>query len=168
MRPDQYDDGLDADGFPIKQESRTLYQRGSEEAAGDWQPRNLSDGFATAVERIGHLAALSPACDSPIEVQLGAALRMAFDRSGLNITLVPQFAWSFYRTDWAVFKGAKVLLIECDGADFHSSDKQRDHDARKDAAAELAGYRTIRFTGSQIHRHVDDCAKLVLAAVRSL
>lgn len=86
------------------------------------------------------------------------------------LLLIPQFAWSYYRSDWAILnpKRADALLIECDGKDFHSSPEQKAHDAKKDAAALDYGYLTMRFTGSQIHRDADGCAQKVFDAVCGL
>lgn len=105
---------------------------------------------------------LTSVCESPIEIELGAAIILFFERAHLPLKLVPQFVWMFYRSDWAVISpGGKTLLIECDGRDFHHSPDQMAHDAAKDAAAAARGYRTIRFSGSQIHNNPKDCAKKV-------
>jgi very-short-patch-repair endonuclease len=86
------------------------------------------------------------------------------------LLLVPQFAWSYYRSDWAILnpKRAGALLIECDGKDFHSSAEQRRHDYQKDANAHDRGYLTMRFTGSQIHKDADGCAQKIFDAVCGL
>lgn len=185
MSRPKYDDGLDDDGYPIEEKPRLRYRHGCEEDAGDWQPQKLVDISSNMLQRAGHEISLSSHCDSPIETRIGAALMMLFDRAGLSIKLckmidisnapdalllVPQFAWSYYRSDWAILnpKRPGVLLIECDGRDFHSSPEQRSHDTRKDKEARIRGYQTMRFTGSEIHREPDDCARKIFDAVCGL
>jgi len=180
MAPYPYDDGLDVEGYPISSVRGLSYVRGSEDDAGDAQMNPVGRSLAPVVQRARHFSEITGSCDSPIEDQMGAALLMVFARNSQNLVLqknagddsaalilVPQFAWSFYRSDWAVYSpqtGAAVL-VECDGKDFHSSEEQRAHDARKDAAAALRGYRTIRFAGSQIHADADGCADRVFEIV---
>lgn len=176
------DDGLDADGFPLAVHPAWRFVHGCEKDAGDFQPVSFSQAAGTALERIRNLLHLSPSCDSPIEVQLGAAVVMFFERAGARLRLcksfdlrnapeglllVPQFAWSHYRSDWAIMSARShgALLIECDGKDFHSSPAQKAHDARKDASARDYGFLTLRFTGSEIFRDADGCAQKIYDAV---
>lgn len=177
-----YDDGLDADGYPIEAPPAYRYRPGSEEDAGDFRPLRLVDATVRAIDRIRRSCDIGGNCDSPIEVQIGAAILMFFERANrplkicktidLNSTigglvLVPQFGWSFYRSDWAIFNTRThgALLVECDGKGFHSSPEQVAHDQKKDAAALGRGYLTLRFTGSQIHRDADACAQKIYDAV---
>jgi very-short-patch-repair endonuclease len=63
-----------------------------------------------------------------------------------------------YRTDdkW------RVLLVECDGHNFHERTKeQAAKDRSKDRAATLAGYDCFRFTGSEIWRDPWGCAEQI-------
>lgn len=182
MSRPRYDDGLDDDGYPLRDEPRLMYRHGSEEECGDWQPQALAQVTATAIDRASHTVSLSALCDSPIESQIGAAVMMLFDRARLPLKLckmidlrsapdalllVPQFAWSFYRSDWAILNPKRhgALLIECDGMAFHSSKEQVAHDVEKDAQAAIRGYQTMRFTGSRIHRDPDGCAQKIFDAV---
>jgi hypothetical protein len=179
------DDGLDDDGFPIPPSVSGRFVHGDESDCGDGGFVRLGDATAPAVERIHRIVRLSANTDSPIESQLGAAISLFFEKAGLplkiatmldvenvpdELLLVPQFKWSYYRSDWAILnpKRSGALLIECDGKAFHSSPEQVAHDAKKDAAALDRGYLTLRFTGSQIHREPDFCASNVFAAVCSL
>lgn len=61
--------------------------------------------------------------------------------------------------------GHAVVLIECDGRDFHCTDAQIANDRRKDAAAALAGIRVLRFTGSEIFHNPTRCAAVVLGGL---
>jgi very-short-patch-repair endonuclease len=178
----KYDDGLDEDGYPIKWEPRLRYVHGSEAEAGDWRLQSLSGASTTTLARLSLIVGLSADCDSPIESQIGAAVMMLFQGFRLPLKLckmidvrdtrdgllfVPQFAWSYYWSDWAILNPTRhgALLIECDGRDFHSTKEQLAHDAKKDAEARIRGYRTIRFTGSQIHKDADGCARKIFDVV---
>lgn len=178
----QYYDGLDADGYPLNEPWRKPYVRGDESDVGDFKPVLLADAVAAIIDRVAGYVSLGGNCDSPIEIMMGGALMMFFQRAGVSLKLcqmvdirnapdglilVPQFAWSYYRSDWAILnpKRTSALLIECDGKEFHSSPEQKAHDAKKDAAALDRGFLTVRFTGSQIHRDADDCAQKIFDAV---
>lgn len=178
----QYDDGLDADGYPISSARGLVYEHGSETEAGDFKPLKLVNATAMAIDRIRHACNIGGNCDSPIEVQIGAAIILFFERAGRplklcktfdareaydGLVLVPQYAWSYYRSDWAILNPSRhgALLIECDGKDFHTSADQKSHDQRKDAAALDRGYLTMRFTGSEIFRDADRCAQKIYDAV---
>jgi hypothetical protein len=177
-----YGDGLDADGYVIEPSGRKPFVHGCEEDVGDFRPIKLVNAMQSAINRIRVMMDIGGNCDSPIEVQIGAAILTFFERSGNplrlcktvdlrslpdELVLVPQFAWSFYRSDWAILNPARhgALLIECDGKDFHSSAEQRKHDWQKDANAHDRGYLTMRFTGSQIFRDADGCAQKIHDAV---
>lgn len=171
-----YDDGLDADGYPIAGRGRQPYRHGYEGDAGDgWQPNVLSGSLASILDRAQAAMSVNPTSDSPIETILGAAIILCFEKGGRPLVLasepagatgllfIPQFKWAIYRSDWAIYnpKTTGALLIECDGKDFHSSASQVAHDSKKDQAAHDRGFLTMRFSGSQIHRNADGCAKKV-------
>jgi very-short-patch-repair endonuclease len=58
-----------------------------------------------------------------------------------------------------------LVLVECDGKEFHSSVDQQANDKLKDAAASRMGIRLIRFTGSEIHRDIDACVKYAMSVI---
>jgi very-short-patch-repair endonuclease len=178
----EYDDGLDADGYPISSARGLVYVHGSVAEAGDFKPVKLVDITARVIERVRYACDIGGNCDSPIEVQIGAAIIVFFERAGRplklcktldtrmaqnELVLVPQYAWSYYRSDWAILNPARhgALLIECDGKDFHSTISQKIHDQKKDEAAMDRGFLTMRFTGSEIFRDADRCAQKIYDAV---
>lgn len=181
MRQPRYYDGLDADGHASNEPWRKPYIHGSEADVGDFKPVALGGAFAKAVDRAAASVLASGAADSPIETILGAAVLLYFRNAGKPLKLclpaetygdggllfVPQFKWSIYRSDWAIYnpKTSGAMLLECDGKEFHSSADQKAHDRKKDAAAHDRGFLTMRFTGSQIHRAADECAQRVYDAV---
>jgi very-short-patch-repair endonuclease len=181
-RAPRYEDGLDADGYPVNEPYRKPYVHGSEADVGDFKPVNLGGVFAKVVDRAAASVLASGSADSPIETILGAAVILFFRDAGKPLTLcapaeldnakggllfVPQFKWSIYRSDWAIYnpKTSGAMLLECDGKEFHSSADQVAHDEKKDAAAHDRGFLTMRFTGSQIHRDADSCAQKVYDVV---
>lgn len=181
-RDDETDDGLDADGYPRQSGNNWHFIHGSESDVGDFKPVMIGHAAMSVVDRVRLILNVSPGCDSPIEAQLGAEIITFFDRANEplllcktidlrnaphGLLLVPQFAWSIYRSDWAILSARRhgALLIECDGKEFHSSDAQRTHDAKKDTAALDSGFVTLRFTGSQIFRDAEGCAQKIYDAV---
>jgi very-short-patch-repair endonuclease len=57
----------------------------------------------------------------------------------------------------------KVLVVECDGHDFHERTKeQAAKDRSRDREAQLAGYSVFRFTGSELWRDPWGCAAKVV------
>ncbi len=104
-------------------------------------------------------------CESPIEVDLGVEMKRQLKHTldEYEISVVPQFKWRRFRIDWALVKDKEILLfIECDGKEFHSTEAQKSRDAAKDREASEAGIMLLRFTGSEIVRHVDGCVHRVL------
>lgn len=78
---------------------------------------------------------------------------------GVRQTLVvPQAKILNYVVDFAVVqsredKGPFVVLVECDGHDFHEKTKeQAAHRAKRDRELQGLGYRVLHFTGSEIYR----------------
>lgn len=178
----QYDDGLDSDGYPVEVASTWRFIHGSEADAGDFRPIAIGEATASAIDRVRLILNLSPATDSPIEAQLGACIIRFFGVAGAplklckaidlknapdGLLLIPQFAWSIYRSDWAILSARRhgALLIECDGKEFHSSDAQKAHDAKKDRSALDHGFLTLRFSGSRIFKDAEGCAQKIYDAV---
>ena len=51
------------------------------------------------------------------------------------------------------------LVVECDGHEFHERTKeQAQRDKSRDREIMAAGFRTLRFTGSEIYRNAEKCA----------
>lgn len=96
-------------------------------------------------------------CESPIERSLYRELR----KLGLEVQL--QTKIGRYRADLMIGD----LVIECDGHAYHSTKEQRTHDAERDRKLVAAGYRVIRFTGTEIHKDPASCARQVADIVRA-
>jgi very-short-patch-repair endonuclease len=181
VRPRDYDDGLDADGFPLEVPARQPYRPGDERDAGDIAPAPVGTFVQAVIDRAECFSRISDVTDSPIENLLGAAIILQFRAAGIGLKLckdvneprspgyrlVPQARWGIYRSDWALVNQDTrgVLLIECDGKEFHSSPERIEHDKKKDQAALDRGWLTVRFSGSDIHRDADGLAKRILELV---
>jgi hypothetical protein len=125
---------------------------------------------------------LTPHCESPIEITLGAHLFVFMDSNGFDpkfclsfeaptrpadeVLLIPQFRWERYRADFVIrIPGTprQLLFIECDGRDFHHATAQQiERDRGRDQEMIDAGHKVFRFTGSQINRYPETCALAVL------
>ncbi|SEC00442.1 endonuclease domain-containing protein [Bradyrhizobium erythrophlei] len=155
-------------------------EREPEEApTGDFVPLRLA--VAKAIESAGESVAMAGITESPIETIFGAKLalvlrpvceELGWDFSigaelGADLVLYPQYALQRFRYDFALLaKGQTrpLILVECDGKDFHSSPEQQANDRLKDRAALNAGIRLIRFSGSEINGDADGCVRQTLAA----
>jgi len=56
-----------------------------------------------------------------------------------------------------------VLIVECDGAYWHSTAKQRRRDASKDAYLQACGYTVLRLSDKQIETDVHACVRAIQA-----
>jgi hypothetical protein len=112
--------------------------------------------FAVAflgITKVGERAinpVFAPYCDAP---------HLAAD---CEVLLVPQWPLGGYRYDFlARYSNGQAVLVECDGRQFHSSQKQTENDRRKDAAAQRAGIMLFRFQGKSLFRDAHACASKV-------
>jgi very-short-patch-repair endonuclease len=147
--------------------------------SGEFKPFRVA--LLEAIEVAAESFTMAGVTESPIETFFGARFalraRPLCDALGweflvgsgdADLVLHPQFPLGRFRYDFAVrTKGQlkPLILVECDGKDFHSSSEQQANDLLKDAAATNAGIRLIRFTGSEINRDVDGCVSYAMAAV---
>jgi very-short-patch-repair endonuclease len=83
-------------------------------------------------------------------------------RAADEVLIVPQFRYSRYRADLAVrfpwLPRRHWVFVECDGREFHSSDRQVEQDRGRQQEMMDAGFCIFRFTGKQIWRDADVCA----------
>jgi very-short-patch-repair endonuclease len=111
-------------------------------------------------------------CESPIEVKMAEAMLLILGWE--NAQIIPQYRVARYRFDFAICfigcfahirPGRPVLLIECDGKDFHSSPEQLKNDAAKNRCALEIGAPCLRFTGSEIWKNAFAAATAVEEAL---
>ena len=146
---------------------------------GELKPFRI--GLLKAVEAAAESFTMAAETESPIETIFGAQLALALrpfckdigwefsvGTENDDIVLHPQFPLARFRYDFAVrakWKLKPLVLVECDGKEFHSSDDQQANDKLKDIAAAGAGIRLIRFTGAEIHREIDACVKYAMSVI---
>ncbi len=137
---------------------------------------------------------LSAKCESPIETIFLAALLPAvmINETPFGVSywpvaheIHPQHAIGPYRADFAVLynrnktawmreclehmPGTVRIVVECDGHDWHERTKeQAARDKARDRFLTSAGWRVLRFTGSEIHNDAIDCAEQVVSAINNL
>src|SRR4051794_11740995 len=108
-----------------------------EVATGEFKP--ISMGLAQAFDTMAIAHTIAPKCESPIEVDFGAritkALRVIDDDT---LTLAPQHSIGSFRYDFAITRNGRpqpVILVECDGKEFHRTVEQLANDRLKNALA---------------------------------
>ncbi len=114
-------------------------------------------------------------CGSPIEKALLAELArcpkvtIVVDQATLGrlaagrIAVVPQARVSGgHLADFLVVCGDARLVVECDGAQFHSRRDDAARDRVLDRVMQRAGYRVYRFTGEEIWRNAAACAESIV------
>ncbi len=95
-----------------------------------------------------------------------------FEKPPTDVVIAPSYHTNGYCVDFAVFINARdkepiKIAVECDGYDYHSSPEQLMRDKRRDRTLEIAGWRMMRFTGSEITANAESCAKQVAELVKS-
>jgi len=107
--------------------------------------------------------------ESPIEERLAIHLACAI---GPEALIVPQHevvvAGAKYRLDFAIDPEEERIAVECDGHEFHERTKeQAARDKGRDRALQAAGWRVLRFTGSEIWADPGKCAREVHGMIGS-
>lgn len=117
--------------------------------------------YATETERLN---ALLDRCESPIEFLLAHNLATLLFPDAERVNIVAQYPLARFRYDFLIngVRQGPLLLIECDGKDFHSSPEQIKNDALKDAAAAAADIKLMRFSGSAIFDNPMYCAQVAV------
>lgn len=90
-----------------------------------------------------------------IERRMMQALDCAGIAYEFQYTIAEKFLCDF------VFPHA-MLVVECDGAYWHSKPRQQRIDASKDAYLRKCGYTVIRFSDAQIKKGIHDCAAAII------
>jgi very-short-patch-repair endonuclease len=137
-------------------------------AATDFKSFSLCAAEAVDYASIARTLALG--CDSHIEVALGVKIKKALGVVGdPTLSLTPRYFLDRYIYDLAICREGRpfpIIIVECDGRDFHSTPEQIQNDTRKTNLASSKGIILFRFTGTEIHRTPDDCVAKVLRAMR--
>jgi very-short-patch-repair endonuclease len=115
-------------------------------------------------------------CGSPIEQMLLARLfwlnydhawveiwdaAKQFTKPDGGVVIVPQHYIGKHRVDFAILLTGLApirIVVECDGHEFHEKTKeQAARDKMRDRDLQIAGWKVLRFTGSEICRNDAEC-----------
>jgi very-short-patch-repair endonuclease len=97
--------------------------------------------------------------ESPIEDMLTSSILGWIDHYGVGrVTVSTQVPVGPYRADIMIESDGRKLVVECDGAAFHSNPNAIAHDKRRDRYFLLNGISVMRFTGAEIQRDPRGCA----------
>ena len=93
-------------------------------------------------------------------------LYMAFCRITDRFVLQPQVQVGNYRVDFMV--DGMMIVVECDGYDQHKTKEQMAKDYKRERYLVSQGYTVIRFTGSEINKDPDGCAKELFEMIKTI
>lgn len=111
--------------------------------------------------------------ESPIEAALLAALlphgwvATAYELGPWRLTCQREVTvdGQDYRIDLAIVSPFKRIAVEADGAQWHASPDDQTRDRARDRALVLDGWTVLHFSGREIHRTPDACARDVMRAM---
>lgn len=105
--------------------------------------------------------------ESPIEEMMLHALNRIFHSwiKGGTCEIFPQYEALNYRLDFAVIGDYFKIDVECDGIQYHSLSEQVQKDKIRDRALTMNGFLVMRFTGSEIFRDAEGCARQVMTCM---
>jgi very-short-patch-repair endonuclease len=112
---------------------------------------------ATPLEALKQFADLTPRLESPIEEAFWRAYLSARPPALKGLVAQYEVPGGRYRLDFALPE-AKIG-IELDGYAYHSSREAFTHDRKRERDLELAGWRIIRFSGSEINKSAGGCVR---------
>jgi very-short-patch-repair endonuclease len=100
-------------------------------------------------------------CESPIEIEFAVAFEwLARGR----FIAEPQFKLGIYRYDFLIrsISGKAIMLVECDGKEFHSTPEQILNDICKNKVGRENGLHVFRLSGATINRSPNSAAQSVI------
>ena len=93
--------------------------------------------------------------ESPIEERLLSAMKKFIPEA----VLTQQHKIGPYRCDFLLKYKSVKLVVEADGAAYHSSESQKEYDARRDSFMIDRGFKVVRFSGSRIVAQAHKCCE---------
>lgn len=135
-----------------------------------------------ALHRANEIAfAFANRCESPIEELFAVGLCMLLERCRVawrivdasqigtgnlpgiytdEVLIAPQCRIAAYRVDFLLRVFGSTAVVECDGQDFHYSNRsQIERDRNRDAELDASGHKVFRFPGKQIYAGPAACAE---------
>lgn len=97
--------------------------------------------------------------ESPIEELLVGSIMGWLDHHSATFAVVEtQAEIGPFRADILITDGERRLIIECDGAAYHTSEAHVERDKRRDRYFAARGIAVMRFSGKEIHADPRGCA----------
>lgn len=88
---------------------------------------------------------------------------------GFDVALCRQVRVAGYIADVLIWTPGFALAVECDGHEFHERTRQQaTYDKTRDRELLRCGVPTVRFTGTEIHRDANGCARELADTWRSI
>lgn len=90
------------------------------------------------------------------------------------VCVVPQVVVAQYRADFVIYHpkglvGLSGIIVECDGHDFHERTKEQAvRDKSRDRDLQEAGFKVMRFAGSEVWADAFECASQAIALARDI
>lgn len=107
-----------------------------------------------------------PNFDSPIEEMFWNEWQRQGGKSRIDLTYQYKVPDTRYRIDFAYVP--KMIAIELDGHEFHSSKEQFTRDRQRQRLLERQGWRVMRFSGSEIVGNVKSCFSEALNFIENI
>lgn len=105
--------------------------------------------------------------ESPIEATLVRAIRGWIDHHDSDADLATQVGIGPYRADILIEAAGRKLVVECDGAAYHTCKEAVERDRRRDRYCATQGMAVMRFSGTEIKRDPRGCAAQVGIWIRA-
>lgn len=104
--------------------------------------------------------------ESPIEKMFREALE---EKIPNGWSFRQEFEMGFYRVDFIIECGRSMLIVECDGHEWHDRTKeQAKNDRNRDRFFLWMGVPVVRFTGSELFADPVYCAKEAISILKSM
>lgn len=141
-----------------------VYELARQSGGGFYGPdKTPKDGLDVALVLASHVGVEVLPELSPIEQRFYDSWLVT--ANGYGRKLVPQYELfgGKYRLDFA--EPESKIGIELDGYDYHSSKEAFTKDRKRQREIEAAGWRVIRFSGSEVYKDAAGCASEALAFI---
>ena len=145
---------------PIERICPTCGAEAGQRCVGKWGRERKSFHRTRGGRRKAHPIYHEPGIrtDSPIEKLLAGAILGWIDHYGIVAAVKTQAAIGPFRADILIEERSRRLVVECDGAAYHASKEQVEHDKRRDRYCASRGICVMRFSGAEINRDPRGCA----------
>lgn len=120
-------------------------------------------------------------CETPIERSMFiglwlAKIKWAIDcekslTGGTQVKSQQEIESTPYRADFMLYDyhTDTRMIVECDGREYHHSSQEIvNHDYQRERDIKCAGYEVVRFTGSEIYKDFERCAKQAMFLFKQL